>query len=101
VQIAAVALSEDLGAFADDAAAALGAGLMYGVVLPYSRSHELEADRLGVQLMGQGGYDPADALGFWERMIAANQGRPEPMAWLSTHPTNAERVEALRALAGA
>ncbi len=98
VRAAAIALSEDLGPWADEAAAALGAGLVYGVVLPYSRAHELEADRLGVSLMKDGAYEPAAALRFWEKMIATSADRPEPLAWLSTHPANEARLEALRTL---
>jgi predicted Zn-dependent protease len=96
VQAAAMALSEDLGEHADLAAAALGAGLIYGVVLPYSRAHELEADRLGVDLMKQSAFDPGGAVSFWEKMIAA-QGET-PLAWMSTHPANDDRLAALRAL---
>lgn len=98
VQAAAVALSEELGEHADIAAAALGAGLVYGVVLPYSRAHELEADRLGVTLMGEASYDPVDALRFWEKMIALQGRANEPLAWLSTHPASADRLTALREL---
>lgn len=96
-QAAAMMLSEDLGENADVAGAALGAGLVYGLVLPYSRAHELEADRLGVGLMRSAGYEPRDAVTFWERMIAL-QDRPAALAWMSTHPANDDRLAALRAL---
>ncbi|MBI1188192.1 MAG: M48 family metalloprotease [Alphaproteobacteria bacterium] len=100
VQAAAMALSENLGEFADDAAAALGAGLTYGVILPYSRRHELEADRLGVGYMEAASYAPVHALAFWRRMIADSEARAQPLAWLSTHPAPDDRLEALEALAG-
>ncbi|ANP45693.1 M48 family metallopeptidase [Candidatus Viadribacter manganicus] len=98
VRAAQVLLSEEMGEHADEAAAALGLGLMYGVVLPYSRQHELEADRLGVDVMRSAGYAPADAVSFWRRMSADNAA--QPLAWLSTHPTNEERLVALEQLAG-
>jgi predicted Zn-dependent protease len=91
-------LSEDLGAGADLAAAALGAGLVYGLVLPYSRAHELEADRLGVDLMRRADFDAADSVRFWERMVAKQSSSRAPLPWMSTHPANDERLAALRAL---
>ncbi len=97
VQLAAIALAEDLGEFADDAAAALGAGLVYGVVLPYSRRHELEADRLGLRYMAAADYPPTAALNFWQTMIARNADRPRPLEFLSTHPADDERLAALKA----
>lgn len=96
VQLATIALSGEFGANADEIAGVLGLGLMYGVVMPYSRQHELEADRLGVALAGQAGYDPNGAPTFWERMIALNAARPQPLAWLSTHPADDVRLAALR-----
>jgi predicted Zn-dependent protease len=97
VQLATIALSGEFGANADDIAGVLGLGLMYGVVMPYSRRHELEADRLGVNLASQAGYDPNGAPIFWQRMIALNAERPQPLAWLSTHPADDVRLAALRA----
>jgi predicted Zn-dependent protease len=96
VQLASIALSGEFGQHADEIAGVLGMGLVYGVVLPYSRNHELEADRLGVNLMGGAGYDPEGAPLFWERMIALNAERPQPLAWLSTHPADDVRLKALR-----
>ncbi|MEZ6046575.1 MAG: M48 family metallopeptidase [Planctomycetaceae bacterium] len=74
---------------------AYGLGSQYGVLLPYSRKHEMEADIIGVKLMAEAGYDPSAAVEFWERFAAAkgNQGSPE---WMSTHPSDANRAEALR-----
>lgn len=96
VAAASAVLSEEFGQHADDIAGALGMGVMYGVVLPYSRRHELEADALGVKLMREAAYDPADAVGFWERMVANAAGRPQPPAWLSTHPADDTRLLRLR-----
>lgn len=101
VGLAQILLSERLGEFADEAAAALGMGALYGVVLPYSRRHEFEADRLGAGLVAKAGEDPAGAVRFWERMIAANAERPQPLPFLSTHPADGERLAALRQVVSA
>ncbi|MDX2233186.1 MAG: M48 family metallopeptidase [Hyphomonadaceae bacterium] len=95
--VASIALSESLGQYADEAAAALGAGLIYGVVLPYSRTHEFEADRLGVRYMADADYPPTAALTFWQAMIARNADRPQPLEFLSTHPADEDRLAALQA----
>lgn len=104
VVAAILAGSEDIGAYADEIAGALGMGLVYGVVMPYSRKHEFEADGLGVKLMSRAAYDPNGATRFWKKMIATSEGRPKPLAWLSTHPADDARLVALeqevRALAG-
>ncbi|MBY0421845.1 MAG: M48 family metallopeptidase [Parvularculaceae bacterium] len=76
------------------ALAALGVGAQYGVLLPFSRKHELEADRLGVQYMYRAGYDPNEALRFWTKM--ADKGGAKPPAWMSTHPTDAQRIQQIR-----
>jgi predicted Zn-dependent protease len=82
--------------YGEDIAAALGLGAHYGLLLPYSRRHELEADRLGLELMAAGGYDPAEAVALWRNMEAA-EGAGLP-GFLSTHPTPAARIEALEAM---
>lgn len=69
----------------------------YGVILPYSRKHELEADHIGVLLMAKAGYDPSEAPTFWERFSGSKQGAA-PMEWMSTHPADATRAAALREL---
>jgi predicted Zn-dependent protease len=94
VQVAAIALSEEYGAHANDIAAVLGMGALYGVVLPYSRQHEFEADRLGVGLMAASAFEPGAAVTFWERM--AGRGGSSVPALLSTHPSNEERLMRLR-----
>ncbi|MBM9595728.1 M48 family metallopeptidase [Roseitranquillus sediminis] len=82
--------------FAAEIAAALGLGVEFGLVLPYSRNQELEADRLGLQIMASGGYDPAQAVDLWRRMEAA--GGPRAPAFLATHPAPAQRIEAIEAM---
>ena len=71
-------------------------GAMYGVILPYSRNHELEADRVGVELAQRAGMDPAGAVRFIERMAAESGKRPQPPEVLSTHPADGPRLAALR-----
>jgi metalloendopeptidase OMA1, mitochondrial len=73
---------------------ALGLGATVGVVLPYSRVHEFEADRLGQIYMARAGYDPSAAVDVWGRM-AKIQKPPIPI-WLSTHPSDEERLTKLR-----
>lgn len=76
--------------------ASLGsAGAQLGVLLPFSRQHELEADRLGVDYMQRAGYDPRQAVTLWERM-AAQQNRASRPQWMSTHPSDTTRIAALR-----
>lgn len=77
-------------------ATVLGAGAQYGVILPYSRNQELEADRLGLAFMAKAGYDPETALGFWRKM--SSQGGAQPPTFLSTHPGHDKRMEQLHSL---
>ena len=80
--------------YAAEIAAALGLGVEYGLVLPYSRGQELEADRLGLSLMAEAGFDPEGAVELWRRMEAA--GGPRPPAFLATHPAPEDRIEEIR-----
>jgi predicted Zn-dependent protease len=73
---------------------ALGAGAQYGVLLPFSRQHETEADQLGLVYMARAGYDPREAIPFWQRMSQA--GGAQPPAYLSTHPTHERRIQDLQ-----
>jgi len=76
---------------------AYGLGAEYGVLLPYSREHELEADRIGIMLMAKAGYDPREAPGFWRRF--ARMGSAEqPIEFLSTHPSDERRAVTLQEL---
>jgi predicted Zn-dependent protease len=65
-----------------------------GAILPYSRLHESEADRIGLMLMALAGYDPRSAVGFWERMN--EDGGTRAPQWLSTHPNPWQRIEQLK-----
>jgi predicted Zn-dependent protease len=73
---------------------ALGAGATLGVLLPYSRKHESEADQYGLYIAARAGYDPQAAVGVWERLAA--QGGSRPPEFLSTHPDPLNRVERMR-----
>lgn len=71
--------------------AAFGAGSQVGILLPYSRLQESEADRLGLIFMAMAGYDPNVALGFWQRMSEDKKGGAPP-EFLSTHPASSTRI---------
>jgi metalloendopeptidase OMA1, mitochondrial len=78
---------------------AYGLGAQVGVLLPYSRIHELEADELGMLYMARAGYDPAEAIAFWQRFADYNRQRGgKPPEFLSTHPLDERRVAQLRAM---
>ncbi len=74
---------------------ALGLGASVGLVLPFSRSQESEADHVGLILMAKAGYDPRASLGVWERMERKEKGAPPE--FLSTHPGSETRIQQLRA----
>lgn len=92
----AVLAGGEYGEYAGEIAGALGMGAVYGVILPYSRNHELEADRIGVALSHEAGMDPAGAVRFFERMAEEGAGEAKPPEVLSTHPADGPRLEALR-----
>jgi predicted Zn-dependent protease len=75
--------------------AAYGAGTQVGVMLPFSRNQELEADRFGLIWTAMAGYNPQEAIPLWERMEAASNGQ-KPPEFLSTHPSEGKRIEQLQ-----
>jgi len=76
---------------------AYGLGTEIGVILPFSRKQELEADRIGVDLMDEAGYNPIGALEFWKRMKQGRQGK-QPLVYLSTHPVDDKRIAEIEKL---
>ncbi len=76
---------------------ALGAGAKYGVLMPFSRNDESEADEIGLMYMARAGYDPQEAIRFWQRMEQASQGGTPP-EFMSTHPSHEHRIDQLQAL---
>ncbi|TYP75237.1 M48 family metallopeptidase [Aquimarina intermedia] len=77
---------------------AFGLGTQFGVMLPFSRSHETEADKIGLQLMAIAGYNPDEAADLWRRM-KANSGGQSPPEFMSTHPSSDTRIANLTAWA--
>jgi predicted Zn-dependent protease len=71
-----------------------GLGAQYGVMLPFSRKHEYEADQLGLIFLAMAGYNPNEAVTFWERMAAQSQNAPFEL--ISTHPSDANRIAKLK-----
>ena len=76
------------------AMAALGLGAQFGVLLPFSRTHESEADELGIYFSASAGYDPEAAIRLWQRMGELSAGAPPE--FMSTHPAHDTRIERLR-----
>lgn len=72
----------------------LGVGAEYGVLKPYGRTQESEADMIGVDLMAKAGFDPRNSIGLWQRMEQATQGK-QPVEFMSTHPSHATRIQDL------
>ncbi len=93
--IAAVAAPQT--ALGQTAVSLLGVGAQYGVIMPFSRLHESEADNIGVELMAKAGFDPRESITLWQKMAQASQGA-QPIEFLSTHPSHATRIEDLQAL---
>lgn len=92
--ILGAALSNKSGAVQSVANTVYGLGTQYGVMLPFSRQHESEADYMGLVLMTMAGYNPEAAIPFWQKMSAGKSGRtPE---FMSTHPSDATRIAKLR-----
>lgn len=73
---------------------AYGLGSQLGIMLPFSRSHETEADRIGLQIMAIAGYNPDEAANLWRRMKAKSGGQAPP-EFMSTHPSNDTRIKHL------
>jgi predicted Zn-dependent protease len=72
---------------------ALGLGAQFGVLLPYSRSHEQEADVMGQEIMANAGFNPTEAAELWR--VMAQQGGAQPPEFMSTHPSQSRRIDML------
>ncbi len=94
IQLVGAALQVGNIGYANEIAGLLGAGAQFGVILPFTREQELEADELGLENMARGGYDPRAAVRLWERMAE----QPRPPELLSTHPDPEGRIEAIEAM---
>lgn len=92
---AAVGMSSENPALSQATMAALGAGMQVGVLLPFSRKHESEADFVGILLAADAGYDPRESVALWERMAQVSGGGG-PAEFLSTHPSHDTRIEQLK-----
>jgi len=75
---------------------ALGVGAQVGILLPFSRAQESEADLIGLELMAKAGFDPRESVALWQNMSAASNGQ-KPNEFVSTHPSNDHRIAALEA----
>ncbi len=99
-QIGAVGVSAALGGsdpwVSEAVMQAYGIGVTVGGILPFSRTQEAEADQIGLIYMAKAGYDPREAIVFWERMDAAVKGKPQPPEFLSTHPGYGTRINNLK-----
>lgn len=96
LQVVNIALGISNVRYANEIAAVLGAGTEFGILLPYSRRQELQADRLGLFTMARAGYDPSQAPALWRRM---DQMVPQKgPTFLATHPAPAYRIEELEAM---
>ncbi len=95
LQITSIALgSSQYAQYQSATMAALGLGVQYGVILPYGRTQESEADLVGLELMAKAGFDPKQSVELWKNMAKASGGS-QPPELLSTHPSHSTRIQDL------
>jgi len=92
-----VAIAGKSPAAQDALMSAYGVGAKLGVLLPFSRTQESEADKIGLILMAKAGYDPRAAVRFWQRMDEVSGGKAPP-EFLSTHPNDKKRIKEIEEL---
>jgi metalloendopeptidase OMA1, mitochondrial len=92
---AAVGAAGGGGMLGQGAMAALGVGAQVGVLLPFSRKHESEADYIGILLAADAGYDPRESIALWQRM-GQMSGGGAPSEFMSTHPSHETRIDQLK-----
>jgi len=88
------AVAQPQSALGQTALGLLGVGAEYGVILPYSRIHETEADTIGLDLMARAGFDPRQSINLWLKMDKAAQSG-QPIEFMSTHPSHGTRIDNL------
>lgn len=88
------AVSAPTSALGQLAVSSLGIGAQYGIILPFSRTHESEADIIGLDLMAKAGFDPRQSINLWQKMDQASKGK-NPTEFMSTHPSHDTRIEEL------
>ena len=93
LSIAAVLLGTEQDSNTALIMAGLGLGAQYGVILPFSRSHESEADLIGLELMAKAGFNPEESVTLWQNMAQSGLSPPE---FMSTHPSSDTRIKQLR-----
>ena len=96
VNAASVAAGTAVPQYREMIVGGLGVGAQFGVLLPFSRKHESEADEVGQMFMAQAGFHPAEAITLWQNM-AQQQGGDAPKQWQSTHPSDMTRIQKLQA----
>ena len=94
-QILALGVGQVSPGLQEDFLRVYGLGASFGVLLPWGRAQESEADQIGLTLMAKAGYDPASAIAFWERM--SKVAGDKPPEFLSTHPSDQTRIAQLKA----
>jgi predicted Zn-dependent protease len=93
-QILSLGVGKDNPALREDFLKLYGLGASVGILLPWGRTQESEADRIGLTLMAKAGYDPSAAIAFWERMSKVSGDKPPE--FLSTHPSDETRIAQIR-----
>ncbi len=88
------AISQPTSALGQLGISALGIGTQYGIILPFSRTHESEADIMGLDLMAKAGFDPGQSIQLWQKMAQASQGQ-QAAEFMSTHPSYSTRIKEL------